>query len=152
MTITTLYLTSKNKDKYNATSALVTYGIVDQIVCIESDSEIEGGQPYGIEETKRGCINRTKQFENDENFISIENGFVKENNEKLYDIAYIYIRLKGKIYSSLTQKRYFPKELYNDTPKLIEYLEMTSMSRYEQLHNCIMDLIIKVTIFENIDS
>lgn len=144
MNVTTLYLTSKNKDKFNAASALVESGIVDQIMCIESDSGIEGGQPYGLEETKQGCINRTKQFTNDENFISIENGFVKETEDKWYDIAFIYLKLKGKIYSSFTQKRYFPKELYNRTPELVKHLESTSMSRYKQLNDSIMELVLKI--------
>ena len=75
-----IYLTSSNKDKLNASKNILTNL---NIKCIESDSEIVGGQPYGLEETK--------QFSNNENFISIENGFVKETETIWYDIAYIYI-------------------------------------------------------------
>lgn len=125
----TLYLTSKNKDKLQAT---LEHFNKYTIKCIESDSEIEGGQPYGLEETRQGCINRTIQF-NTEDFVSIENGFVKETDEMWYDIAFAYIRINGIIYQGWSEKRYFPKELYNKTPELVKYLEKHSISRYEQL-------------------
>lgn len=87
----TLYLTSKNKDKLEASKYLLNKFNFTNIECVESEYGIEGGQPYGLNETKLGCINRTKQFKNNENFISIENGFVKYNKSIWYDIAYIYI-------------------------------------------------------------
>jgi non-canonical (house-cleaning) NTP pyrophosphatase len=130
----TLYLTSKNKDKLKATQIFLTqFDLFNQIICVESESGIEGGQPYGLEETKQGCITRTKQFKNTEDFVSIENGFVKETDKMWYDIAYVYISINNTIYEGWSEKRYFPKELYNKTPELIRYLEKNSMSRYEQL-------------------
>jgi len=71
---------STNKDKALAATQLSP----------TSESGIKGGQPYGLEETKLGCINRAIQFKNDENFISIENGFVKHTNTHWYDIAYLH--------------------------------------------------------------
>lgn len=133
-----IYLTSSNKDKLNASKNILTDS---NIICIDSDSEIVGGQPYGLEETKLGCENRTKQFSNNENFISIENGFVKETQNIWYDIAYIYIRINGKIYNGWTEKRYFPKNLFNNTPKLIEYFEGHSLTRFNQLNNGIKKIL-----------
>jgi hypothetical protein len=43
-----------------------------------------------LEETRQGCINRTKQFKNGQSFISIENGFVRET-EKYGMILLLYI-------------------------------------------------------------
>ena len=132
-----LYLTSTNKDKVKvATQLSPTFNIIQ----VTSDSGIEGGQPYGLEETKQGCINRTNQFKNDENFISIENGFVKHDNTNWYDIAYIYLRINNNYYSAWSNKRWFPKELYNDTTKLIEYFKET---RFNQLNDCLFKLMIQ---------
>jgi|APSaa5957512535_1039671.scaffolds.fasta_scaffold298274_1 non-canonical (house-cleaning) NTP pyrophosphatase len=140
----TLYLTSTNSDKINATNTLLTKFTFDHVKYVESNSNIEGGQPYGLDETKQGCINRTKQFVNHENFISIENGFVKYSNEQWYDIAFIYIRINNKIYSAWSEKRFFPKEIYNNTKKLIEHFEKKTISRYEQLNNCILSILTTV--------
>ena len=129
-----LYLTSVNKVKLQAAKLLN-----EDIVCIESDSGIEGGQPYGLEETRQGCINRTQGLE-DRNYISIENGFVKETDKLWYDIAFIHAKIDGKIYNSWSEKRYFPKELYNKTEELIRYFEKNSITRLEQLSNCVISL------------
>lgn len=142
--MTTIYLTSTNHDKHNASKLLIKYNLVTHIICVESDSGIVGGQPYGLPEIKQGCINRTKQFKNNENFISIENGFVKDTDELWYDVAFIYLRINNNIYCEWTYKRYFPKELYNDTQKLIKYFEDRSLSRYKQLCNGILSLISKM--------
>jgi non-canonical (house-cleaning) NTP pyrophosphatase len=136
-----IYLTSTNKDKLNASKNILTKFNNSNIICIESDSKIMGGQPYGLEETKLGCENRTKHFSNNENFISIENGFIKETETIWYDIAYIYIRINGKIYNGWTEKRYFPKYLFNNTPKLIEYFETYSITRFNQLNNCVIEIL-----------
>ena len=137
----TLYLTSNNKDKLNSSKILLDKFNITNIICVKSESGIEGGQPYGLNETEEGCINRTLQFYKNENFISIENGFVKENETMWYDIAYIYIMIDNKYYKGLSEKRWFPKELYNNTPKLIEYFEKNSISRFRQLSDCISELI-----------
>jgi hypothetical protein len=136
-----IFLTSLNKDKRDAvnTNLINKYGI-KFVISIESDSGIDGGQPYGIEEIKKGCIHRTLKFEPHENFISIENGFVKESEKMWYDIAYVYARINGIYYDSWSLKRWFPSILYNDTEKLIEYFEKNSMSRYEQLNNAVANL------------
>lgn len=138
----TLYLTSNNKDKLCASKQLLNNFNLSEITCVESDSGIDGGQPYGLDETKQGCINRTLQFKNNENFVSIENGFVKYSNCMWYDIAFIYIRINNIYYSGWTQKRWFPKELYNQTPKLIQYLEDNSMSRSKQLTDGVSNIIV----------
>lgn len=157
----TLYLTSKNHDKLAASKIVLDKFKLNEIICVESDSKIDGGQPYGILETRQGCINRTLQFENDnqndeqnanpnqtKNFISIENGFVKHNNEYWYDIAYVYIKINNKYYCGWSQKRWFPKEYYNDTEKLIEYFESNNQSRYSQLSNAIYDIFESVNIID----
>ena len=113
----TLHLTSTNKDKFNSSKILLDKFNITNIICVKSESGIEGGQPYGLNETEEGCINRTRQFYKNENFISIENGFVKENETMWYDIAYIYIRIDNKYYKGWSEKRWFPKEIYNNTPK-----------------------------------
>lgn len=136
-----IYLTSTNSDKINAVNTLLIKYSFDKILYIKSDSCIKGGQPYGLKETKQGCINRTKRFKNNENFISIENGFVKYNDIDWYDIAYIYVHINGKKYEKWSEKRFFPKELHNNTEKLIEYFEINSVSRYEQLNNCILSIL-----------
>jgi len=138
----TLYLTSKNKDKYNASRVLLNKFGITEIISIESDSGIEGGQPYGLEETMEGCINRTKQFRNNENFISIENGFVRDTNEEWYDIAYVYIRINDIYYSGWSEKRRFPKHIYNKTEELICYFEKNSISRFKQLYNLVCNTML----------
>lgn len=85
---------SNNKNKYN-------------LVCVESDSEISGGQPYGYDETLLGCKNRTKQFKKNQNYISIENGFVKLDKNKIYDIAVIIININGKNIIEWSEKDIF---------------------------------------------
>lgn len=130
-----IYLTSINKDKRNAViDNLMNKQGINHIISVETDSGIVGGQPYGLEETKKGCMHRTAQFEPHEDFISIENGFVKESETMWYDIAYVYARIDGIYYSNWSPKRWFPSILYNDTKKLVEYFEINSMSRYEQLN------------------
>ena len=63
--MTIIYLTSTNPVKHKITNLLLTLNLnITVIKCIESDSGIEGGQPYGISETQQGCINRTKQIKN----------------------------------------------------------------------------------------
>ena len=37
--------------------------------------------------------------------------------------------------------RYFPKDLYNNTDKLINYFERNSITRSTQLNNCILKII-----------
>ena len=138
----TLYLTSKNKDKYNASRVLLNKFGITEIISIESDSGIEGGQPYGLEETMEGCINRTKQFTNNENFISIENGFVRDTEEEWYDIAYVYIRINDIYYSGWSEKRRFPKHLYNKTEELIRYFEKNSIPRFKQLYSVVCDTML----------
>lgn len=136
----TIYLTSANPVKQEAANLLFEPFKLTKMECVVSDSEIAGGQPYGLDETKMGCINRTKQFTNNENFISIENGFVKQDETIWYDIAYIYIRIYNKHYSGWSEKREFPKELYNDTDKLIAHFETNSISRLEQLNNAVLQI------------
>lgn len=139
--MTTLYLTSTNPDKVKAANTVYSRYSFKKFEHVESDSGIPGGQPYGIDETKQGCINRTKQFKNGEDFISIENGFVKETDKEWYDIAYIYMRINGKILNGWSEKRYFPKEMYNNTEKLIKYFSSHSISRYDQINNCILAIL-----------
>ena len=152
--MTKIYLTSTNTVKYDVASMLITQNTkqlnIDAITCVESESGIEGGQPYGLEETKQGCINRTKQFKNDESFISIENGFVKQSKDIWYDIAFIYIRLNNTIYSGWSTKRYFPRNLYNNTVELVNYFEKYSMTRHKQLGDCLNDIIINKILTESI--
>lgn len=136
----TVYLTSTNIDKFESSKSLINKFNIKHIECITSDSGILGGQPYGLEETKKGCINRTIQFKNNENFISIENGFVRENETMWYDIAYIYIRINNIYYDIWSEKRWFPKELYNKTPEMIRYFEENSLSRFKQLNDCILKI------------
>jgi len=141
LTSSKLYLTSTNKDKVGASNLVLLPFKLTTIECVQSESEIIGGQPYGLHETKLGCINRTKQFINNENFISIENGFVKQNDTSWYDIAYIYIRINNIYYSGWSEERSFPKELYNNTEKLITHFETHSISRSKQLNNAILKII-----------
>jgi non-canonical (house-cleaning) NTP pyrophosphatase len=147
-----IYLTSLNKDKRNAVSNNLMNKLgIKFIISVESDSGIEGGQPYGLEETKKGCMHRTARFEAHEDFISIENGFVKETDTMWYDIAYIYARIDGIYYSSWSPKRWFPSILYKDTKKLIEYFDINSMSRYEQLNIGVANLSLIKPSFEPIE-
>ena len=145
--MTTIYLTSKNAVKYDVATMLITHPKqinIKSIIKVESESGIEGGQPYGLEETKQGCINRTKQFKNKENFISIENGFVRATEKIWYDIAYIYIRLNNKIYSGWSSKREFPSNLYNNTSELVKHFEKNSITRHKQLSECLNKIISKM--------
>jgi non-canonical (house-cleaning) NTP pyrophosphatase len=52
----TLYLTSTNKDKLNSSKKLLDKFNITNIICVKSESGIEDGQPYGLDETKDGCI------------------------------------------------------------------------------------------------
>ena len=146
--MTTIYLTSKNPVKYDVATMLITQNTkqinIKSIIKVESESGIEGGQPYGLEETKQGCINRTKQFKNGENFISIENGFVKKSPDIWYDIAFIYIRLNNTIYSGWSSKREFPSNLYNNTSELVKHFEKNSITRHKQLSDCLNEIISKM--------
>ena len=141
---TCIYLTSKNtikekvvreflsnkKNKYN-------------LVCVESDSEISGGQPYGYDETLLGCKNRTKQFKKNQNYISIENGFVKLDKNKIYDIAVIIININGKNIIEWSEKRYFPinildiPDINTRTKALVSYFKQNNNTRYNQLKETI---------------
>ena len=145
--MTTIYLTSKNPVKYDVATMLITHPKqlnIKTIIKVESESGIEGGQPYGLEETKQGCINRTKQFKNGENFISIENGFVRATEKIWYDIAFIYIRLNNTIYSGWSSKREFPSKLYNNTSELVKHFEKNSITRHKQLSDCLNKIISKM--------
>ena len=140
----TLFLTSKNEVKKMAANQLLN--AFKCIECVDSESGVSGGQPYGLLETKEGCIFRTSQFKKNEDFISIENGFVKECDSEWYDIAYIYIRLNGIIYDGWSEKRYFPRKLYNDIVKLIQHFEKNSITRTKQLEDCVARIMNDVTL------
>ena len=146
--MTTIYLTSKNPVKYDVATMLITQNTkqinIKSIIKVESESGIEGGQPYGLEETKQGCINRAKQFKNGESFISIENGFVKQSKDIWYDIAFIYIRLNNKIYSGWSSKRDFPSNLFDNTSELVKHFEKNSITRHKQLSDCLNKIISKM--------
>ena len=146
--MTTIYLTSNNPVKYDVATMLLKIQQLNikTIISVESESGIEGGQPYGLDETKQGCINRTKQFKNGENFISIENGFVKKSPDIWYDIAFIYIRLNNTIYSGWSSKREFPSNLYNNTSELVKHFEKNSITRHKQLSDCLNDIISKIIV------
>ena len=64
---TCIYLTSKNIIKEQVVREFLNNNY--QLICVESNSEISGGQPYGYDETLLGCKNRTKQFKKNENYI-----------------------------------------------------------------------------------
>ena len=106
---TCIYLTSKNSVKEQVVKEFLTSKY--NLICVESDSEISGGQPYGYDETLLGCKNRTKQFKGNQNYISIENGFVTSDENTIYDIAIIIININGQNMTALSNKRYFPIEL-----------------------------------------
>ena len=137
----TLILTSTNYDKFEASLNLLKNSDMIKMVCIKGDSKIKGGQPYGLEETKKGCLNRILELNENDNYISIENGFVKEDGPNWYDIAFISVKINDKKIEKWSEKRYFPKELYNNTPKLIEYFEQNTITRFEQLSNCVNAII-----------
>ena len=137
----TLILTSTNYDKFEASLNLLKNSDMIKMVCIKGDSKIKGGQPYGLEETKKGCLNRILELNENDNYISIENGFVKEDGPNWYDIAFISVKINDKKIEKWSEKRYFPKELYNNTPKLIEYFEKNTITRFEQLSNCVNAII-----------
>ena len=113
------------------------------LICVESDSEISGGQPYGYDEILLGCINRTKQFKKNENYISIENGFIKLNENTIFDIAVIIININGKYSIEWSKKRYFPIELLelsniNIRTKALEtFFKKNNETRYNQLKETI---------------
>jgi non-canonical (house-cleaning) NTP pyrophosphatase len=158
-----IYLTSKNQVKkkvaeefLNNLSNLDTVNNVKNkyknikfnLICVESESEIEGGQPYGCDETLLGCRNRTKQFVKGENYISIENGFVTENdifqndnNQQIYDIAVIIVNLDRNEYIEWSEKRQFPFKLTQlecikeRTIALEEHFVKNNDTRYDQLTN-----------------
>ena len=141
-----LFLTSKNKVKQQAANQILNKLKFSGIECVESESGVEGGQPYGLIETKEGCINRTEQFKNGEDFISIENGFVKESDDEWYDIAYIYIRINDIIYDGWSEKRYFPSILFNDIEKLIKHFEENSITRTKQLDDSVSVIIKSIKV------
>jgi non-canonical (house-cleaning) NTP pyrophosphatase len=137
----TLFLTSKNKDKMEVAIRLCRCLDIPNIECVESNSGIIGGQPYGLDETEQGCKARTEQFINNENFISIENGFVKYSDALWYDIAFIYIRINNVYYSGWSDKRFFPSNLYKDTNNLIKYFEKNKIPRFIQLNDGVIKIV-----------
>ena len=136
-----IYLTSKNRVKEQIVREFLNSNY--HLICVESDSEIIGGQPYGYDETLLGCKNRTKQFKRTQNYISIENGFVKPDDNTIYDIAIIIININGKHMTELSKKRYFPIELLeiadiNTRTKALEsYFNKNNETRYTQLKETI---------------
>lgn len=148
-----LYLTSKNKLKSNIANNFIKlyndnieyYNIdkkkIKELITIDCNSGIKNDQLYGLKETIYACIDRIDQLNKDDNYISIENGFVKTNGEFWYDIAYIYIKINNEIYTKISHKRYFPKDIYNNTNELVKYFEKRNDTRYKQLLYCIKDII-----------
>jgi non-canonical (house-cleaning) NTP pyrophosphatase len=138
---TCIYLTSKNFIKEQVVREFLNNNY--QLICVESNSEIRGGQPYGYDETLLGCKNRTKQFKENENYISIENGIVKLDKNTIYDIAVIIININGKNITEWSKKRYFPIEIlkipdiYTRTRALVSYFEKNNETRYMQLKETI---------------
>jgi len=138
---TCIYLTSKNIIKEQVVREFLNNNY--QLICVESNSEISGGQPYGYDETLLGCKNRTKQFKKNENYISIENGFVKLDKNTIYDIAVIIININGKNITEWSNKRYFPIEILKfpdintRTRALVSYFEKNNETRYIQLKETI---------------
>lgn len=136
-----IYLTSKNVVKEQVVREFLNNNY--QLICVESDSEISGGQPYGYDETLLGCKNRTKQFKTNQNYISIENGFVKLDENTIYDIAVIIININGKNKIEWSNKRYFPikilkfKDIETRTKALVSYFEKNNDTRYKQLKETI---------------
>jgi non-canonical (house-cleaning) NTP pyrophosphatase len=105
---------------------------------------VYSSNPYGLEETNQGCINRTKQFKNGQSFISIENGFVRATEKIWYDIAFIYIRINNTIYSGWSSKREFPSNLFDNTRELVKHFEKNSITRHKQLSDCLNKIISKM--------
>ena len=138
---TCIYLTSKNFIKEQVVREFLNNNY--QLICVESNSEISGGQPYGYDETLLGCKNRTKQFKENENYISIENGFVKLDKNTIYDIAVIIININGKNITKWSKKRYFPIEILKipdidtRTRTLVSYFKKNNETRYIQLKETI---------------
>jgi|TARA_B110000967_G_C18763424_1_gene499104 non-canonical (house-cleaning) NTP pyrophosphatase len=138
---TCIYLTSKNSVKEQVVKEFLTSKY--NLICVESDSEISGGQPYGYDETLLGCKNRTKQFKGNQNYISIENGFVTSDENTIYDIAIIIININGQNMTALSNKRYFPIELLdisdiNTRTKALEaHFKKNNETRYTQLKDTI---------------
>ena len=71
---------------------------------------------------------------------------MKECDSEWYDIAYIYIRINGIIYDGWSEKRYFPRKLYNDIVKLIQHFEKNSITRTKQLEDCVARIMNDVTL------
>ena len=141
---TCIYLTSKNNIKEKVVREFLSNNKNKyNLVCVESDSEISGGQPYGYDETLLGCKNRTKQFKKNQNYISIENGFVKLDKNKIYDIAVIIININGKNIIEWSEKRYFPinildiPDINTRTKALVSYFKQNNNTRYNQLKETI---------------
>ena len=134
---TVVYLTSKNSIKKQVAQEFL--GADYNMICVESDSEISGGQPYGYDETLLGCKNRVKQFKENENYISIENGFVKPDENTIFDIAVIIVNINGKTTTEWSKKRYFPIEILDipdintRTNALETYFKKNNETRYMQL-------------------
>lgn len=141
---TCVYLTSKNIVKEQVVREFLNNNY--QLICVESNSGISGGQPYGYDETLLGCKNRTKQFTPNQNYISIENGFVKSDENIIYDIAVIIININGKNITEWSNKRYFPIELLKHhnidtrTKAIVSYFKKNNETRYKQLKETINKL------------
>ena len=129
----TLILTSTNYDKFEASLNLLKNSNMIKMVCIKGDSKIKGGQPYGLEETKKGCLNRILELNENDNYISIENGFVKEDGPN-YDIAFISVKINDKKIEKWSESAIFLKN--SIIPKLIEYFEQNTITRFEQYNVC----------------
>ena len=138
---TCIYLTSENLVKEQVVREFLNNNY--HLSCVESNSEIIGGQPYGYDEILLGCKNRAKQFRGNENYISIENGFVKLDENTIYDIAVIIININGKKITEWSNKRYFPIEFLKlpdidtRTMAIVSYFEKNNETRYKQLKETI---------------
>ena len=141
---TCFYLTSKNRVKEQVVREFLNNNY--HLICVESDSEISGGQPYGYDETLLGCKNRAKQFKANQNYISIENGFVKSDDNTIFDVAVIIININGKNITEWSNKRYVPIELLKlsdidtRTRALESYFKKNNETRYTQLTETINKL------------
>lgn len=54
---------------------------------------------------------------------------------------FIYIYINGIYYEGWSDKRWFPAQLYDNTPKLIKHFENNSTSRFKQLNDCIVKIV-----------
>lgn len=99
-----------------------------------TDSGIAGGQPYGYDQTYLGCKHRCRGIRDAPNIISIENGFV-DNDEgtEMVDVACIRVKIEGQWYTCWSEERPFPRELAGDTGALVAYFAEQGTSRLEQL-------------------